>query len=549
MTDGASPISGLRWGGAVRRWCCCTAAASMRTAGTRMLLLHPELDALALDLPGHGHSSWFDDPLYLPEVLAATSARRSPPWPRCRSCPSATAVGGHAALALAVQPTRLVAAPRPGRRLAGLDAGPQPGPHRLRRGRASPPSRHASTMRLPSGPAGQGLAAALGAAERPADRRRALDLAPRFGRDPVASTVGRRTFEELPKGWDHAAVVQLRPSCSAASARRSSCRPTSSAPQLVGDLCVHELADAGHNIHGDQPLVLGEAIVVFARDGRSDHEGPGRKGRGGHRRGERHRSGHGRPLRGRGDAGRRLRHRPPASTPPLRPSAGSAVRRRRAHRRLVRPTVRALVAATLDAFGAVHVVCNNAGVVVGGRSTISPTTSGAGSSTSTCGDRCTACACSSRCSSRAARATSCRRRLPRGSARRSSTRPYSVAKAGVIALMETVRRKLEDRGSPVGASVLCPGPVATPLIARSAEHARARCRGPLRDRRGAPLRRGVRAGSGRSASPRPTSPAWSLTPFVKKPLLDPHPPRVGRGHAPPHRADGDVRRAGRGSPD
>jgi NAD(P)-dependent dehydrogenase (short-subunit alcohol dehydrogenase family) len=49
--------------------------------------------------------------------------------------------------------------------------------------------------------------------------------------------------------------------------------------------------------------------------------------------------------------------------------------------------------------------------------------------------------------------------------------PYSMSKAAVIALMETVRRELDDRGSPVGASVLCPGPVATPLIARSASRA------------------------------------------------------------------------------
>lgn len=45
--------------------------------------------------------------------------------------------------------------------------------------------------------------------------------------------------------------------------------------------------------------------------------------------------------------------------------------------------------------------------------------------------------------------------------------PYSVAKAGVIALMETVRRELDDRRSPIGASVLCPSSVNTDLIARS----------------------------------------------------------------------------------
>jgi NAD(P)-dependent dehydrogenase (short-subunit alcohol dehydrogenase family) len=132
-----------------------------------------------------------------------------------------------------------------------------------------------------------------------------------------------------------------------------------------------------------------------------------------------------------------------------------------------REEVEALAAAAIEAFGAVHVVCNNAGVVVGGRvedlteeewrwvvevdlwgpvhgvRTFLPLLEAHGdghivstSSTSGLG-------------------------APVFNA------PYSVAKAGVIALMETVRRELEDRGSTVGASVLCPGPVATPLIERS----------------------------------------------------------------------------------
>jgi NAD(P)-dependent dehydrogenase (short-subunit alcohol dehydrogenase family) len=138
-----------------------------------------------------------------------------------------------------------------------------------------------------------------------------------------------------------------------------------------------------------------------------------------------------------------------------------------------RAEVEALARAAVDAFGGVHVVCNNAGVVVGGRAeeltddewrwvvdvdlwgpvhgvrTFLPLLEAQGeghvvstSSTSGLG-------------------------APVFNA------PYNVAKAGVIALMETVRRELDDRGSPVGASVLCPGPVATPLIARSAAHAEA----------------------------------------------------------------------------
>jgi NAD(P)-dependent dehydrogenase (short-subunit alcohol dehydrogenase family) len=133
-----------------------------------------------------------------------------------------------------------------------------------------------------------------------------------------------------------------------------------------------------------------------------------------------------------------------------------------------RSEVAALAGAAIDAFGGVHVVCNNAGVVVGGRvedlteeewrwvvevdlwgpifgvRTFLPLleAQGEGHIVSTA-------------------STS-------GLGAPVFNAPYSVAKAGVIALMETVRRELDDRGSRVGASVLCPGPVATPLIERSA---------------------------------------------------------------------------------
>ena len=135
--------------------------------------------------------------------------------------------------------------------------------------------------------------------------------------------------------------------------------------------------------------------------------------------------------------------------------------------------VQRLADAAVDAFGAVHVVCNNAGVVVGGRvedlteaewrwvidvdlwgpingvRVFLPLLEAQGeghlvstSSTSGLG-------------------------APVFNA------PYSVAKAGVIALMETVRRELDDRRSPVGASVLCPGPIATDLVDRSLAQAAA----------------------------------------------------------------------------
>jgi NAD(P)-dependent dehydrogenase (short-subunit alcohol dehydrogenase family) len=126
---------------------------------------------------------------------------------------------------------------------------------------------------------------------------------------------------------------------------------------------------------------------------------------------------------------------------------------------------RALADAAIDAFGAVHVVCNNAGVVIGGR--VEELTddewrwvvevdlwgaihgvrvflpliekAGEGHVVSTA-------------------STS-------GLVAPPFIAPYSVAKAGVVMLMEALRRELEARHSPIGASVLVPGPVNTPLVA------------------------------------------------------------------------------------
>jgi NAD(P)-dependent dehydrogenase (short-subunit alcohol dehydrogenase family) len=46
---------------------------------------------------------------------------------------------------------------------------------------------------------------------------------------------------------------------------------------------------------------------------------------------------------------------------------------------------------------------------------------------------------------------------------------YAAAKAGVIALSETLRNDLRERGAPIGVSVLCPGPTMSGLR----EHSRA----------------------------------------------------------------------------
>ena len=42
--------------------------------------------------------------------------------------------------------------------------------------------------------------------------------------------------------------------------------------------------------------------------------------------------------------------------------------------------------------------------------------------------------------------------------------PYAVAKAGVVSLSETMRRELADEGVPIGVSVLCPGLTETKVM-------------------------------------------------------------------------------------
>jgi NAD(P)-dependent dehydrogenase (short-subunit alcohol dehydrogenase family) len=123
-----------------------------------------------------------------------------------------------------------------------------------------------------------------------------------------------------------------------------------------------------------------------------------------------------------------------------------------------------LAAATLDQFGAVHLLHNNAGVVAGGQlCDITLETwewvmgvdlwsvlygiraflpileaQGEGHIVST----------ASTAGLQAAR----------------DIAPYSVAKFGVVALSETLAYELESRGSPVGVSVLCPGAVNTRIV-------------------------------------------------------------------------------------
>lgn len=139
--------------------------------------------------------------------------------------------------------------------------------------------------------------------------------------------------------------------------------------------------------------------------------------------------------------------------------------------------VQALAHATIDAFGAVHVLHNNAGVVVSGPiaelsladwewvlgvdlwsviygiKAFLPLIKAAGeghviNTASTAGLQAT-----------------------------TSIGPYNAAKFGVVGITETLRLELEAEGSPVSASVLCPGAINTQIATshrnRDAESANA----------------------------------------------------------------------------
>jgi pimeloyl-ACP methyl ester carboxylesterase len=266
---GPTRISALQWGGARPAIVLLHGGSLNAHAWDAMLLLHPELDALALDLPGHGHSGWFDDPVYLPDDLADAVAPAIVALAAVPVVLVGHSMGGHAALALAVRRPELV------QRLVLVDTTP-----------GSTPDRSQDLVDFVSARDFPSLDALVDhvAAFKPHRSRESLQRSVLLnarptdegrwtwrhdGRDRVGVDRWTRTFEELPKGWDHAAVVQ-HPTLVVRGDRSEIMLPSDVERyrQLVGDLRVLELADAGHNIHGDQPLALGDAVAAFALEGR-----------------------------------------------------------------------------------------------------------------------------------------------------------------------------------------------------------------------------------------------------------------------------------------
>lgn len=123
--------------------------------------------------------------------------------------------------------------------------------------------------------------------------------------------------------------------------------------------------------------------------------------------------------------------------------------------------VDALARATLDRFGAVHVVCNNAGVSRGGRSWEVPLPTwnwivGVNLFGIVHGIRSFVPHLVAQGEGHVVNTASVA-----GLVAASLGGPYSATKHAAVAISESLYHELADAGSPVGVSVLCPGPVRT----------------------------------------------------------------------------------------
>jgi pimeloyl-ACP methyl ester carboxylesterase len=268
--EGSHQISALRWGSDEPPIVLLHGGSLNAHAWDSMLLLHGELDALALDLPGHGHSDWFDDPVYLPADLANAVAPAIEAVATTTVTVAGHSLGGLTALALAATRPDLVG------RLVLVDATPGSTPDR---GRALVD--FVSTRDFASFEELLDHAAAFKPHRERESLRRSLLLNARpvegggwswrhDGRDRVGVDRWTRTYEELPKGWDHAAAVRC-PTLLVRGARSQIVLPSDvdRYRALVADLRVVEIDGAGHNIHGDQPAALGAAIARFVDEDRA----------------------------------------------------------------------------------------------------------------------------------------------------------------------------------------------------------------------------------------------------------------------------------------
>jgi pimeloyl-ACP methyl ester carboxylesterase len=220
-------------------------------------------DALAVDLPGHGRSGWYDEPSYLPRAMARDVARVLEAYRPALVV--GMSMGGLTAIALAGQRPELL------RRLMLVDVSPGSTPERsaditefgardvfdsfedivehTRRFRSEPEERSLrrsviyNARRLPDG-----------RWTWRADRRRLSS-----GEDRMA-----QLYDDLPRYWDD--VAQLRVPTMVVLGGRSpivQSQDVSRYRELVPGIEIVTIAESGHNVQGHVPDRLAALIAGF----------------------------------------------------------------------------------------------------------------------------------------------------------------------------------------------------------------------------------------------------------------------------------------------
>jgi pimeloyl-ACP methyl ester carboxylesterase len=221
-------------------------------------------NVLALDLPGHGESSWFDEPTYLPRTMAVPVAEVMRTLPQPLDLIVGMSLGGLTAIALAA------AHPESIRGLAVVDASPGVQPHQAREvtdfvAQSEYPDFESllqRTMMYRKGKSRTSLARSLRYNARPtasgtwvwrADRREGMSA------NRLASV-----FDDLPAYWEDMrrlrcptllVLGEMSPIVSADDVERYR--------REVADLRIVRIDGAGHNIQGDRPHELARAIEEF----------------------------------------------------------------------------------------------------------------------------------------------------------------------------------------------------------------------------------------------------------------------------------------------
>ena len=220
--------------------------------------------ALAIDLPGHGHSGWYAEPHYLPSELAVDLA---PALERTRpEVVVGMSMGGLATIAIAGQHPELL------RRVILVDVSPGSTPERSADitdfvARATFDSfedmvAHTRSFRADRRDSSLRRSVLYNARELPDGRWTWRH----DRRQPSSGDRMAALFADLPRYWDDVAALR-GPTIVVLGGRSPIVTPSDVARyrSLVPDIEIVTIADAGHNVQGDAPEQLARIIDEFVR--------------------------------------------------------------------------------------------------------------------------------------------------------------------------------------------------------------------------------------------------------------------------------------------